>query len=61
MNRVRNLLEFGTVARFLMAAQFRKNEINPLDYIYAAMGCSIQPLEVRDKSDDIFLTKPKKS
>jgi hypothetical protein len=46
LDRVRNLLEFETAARYLMAAQFRKNEINPLDYIYAAMGCSIQPLEV---------------
>ena len=46
MDRVRNLLEFETVARFLLAAQFRKREINPLDYIYGALGCLIQPLEV---------------
>ena len=47
MDRVRNLLEFEIISRFLLAAQFRKDEINPLDYIYGALGCLIQPLEVR--------------
>jgi hypothetical protein len=46
MDRVGNLLEFETVARLLLAAQFRKLEINPLDYIYKALGCYVQPLEV---------------
>ncbi|QQP37566.1 Hypothetical protein FKW44_017865, partial [Caligus rogercresseyi] len=29
-----NLLEFEFAERMLLGAQFRKNEINPLDYIY---------------------------
>jgi hypothetical protein len=52
MDRVRNLLEFETVSRFLLAAQYRKAEINPLDYIYSALGCLIRPLEVSD--DDVL-------
>jgi hypothetical protein len=52
MDRVRNLLEFETVSRFLLAAQYRKAEINPLDYIYSALGCLIRPLEV---SEDVMV------
>ena len=34
MNRVLKTLEFEVAERLLLGAMFRKNEINPLDYIY---------------------------
>jgi len=47
-DRVEKTLEFETAERILLGAQFRKNEINPLDYIYRAIGCKIVPLNERD-------------
>ena len=34
VKRVDHTLEFETAERLLLGAQFRKKEINPLDYIY---------------------------
>ena len=47
-NRVNNMLEFEVAERFLLGAQFRKGSINPLDYIYSAMKCSIQVVKEND-------------
>lgn len=47
--RVNHLLEFEVAERLLLGAQYRKNEINPLDYIYGALGCQISVLPPDDK------------
>ena len=46
--RVEHMLEFEVAERLLLGAQLRKNEINPLDYIYAAMDCSIESIDCDD-------------
>lgn len=54
-NRVNLTLEFETAERLLLAAQFRKKEINPLDYIYRAIGCDIAPLNPDEQPDEVML------
>jgi hypothetical protein len=44
-SRVSNTLDFETSERLILGAQYRRSEINPLDYIYKAMGCHIRPME----------------
>ena len=46
--RVDHMLEFEVAERLLLGAQLRKKEINPLDYIYAAMDCSIESIDCDD-------------
>ncbi len=48
-DRVSNVLEFEVAERFILGAQFRKNEVNPLDYIFKAIGCDIEALSLDDK------------
>ena len=47
--RVNHLLEFEVAERLLLGAQYRKTEINPLDYIYGALECQISVLPPDDK------------
>ena len=49
LTRVNHTLEFEVAERLLLAAQYRKNEVNPLDYIYRSIGCQV---EVLDKEKD---------
>lgn len=44
-NRVLHVLEFEVAERLILGARFRQAEINPLDYIYSALGARIRPLE----------------
>ena len=47
-DRVNHVLEFTVAERLLLGAQFRKEEINPLDYIYQAIGCHIDVISSKD-------------
>ena len=47
-DRVNHVLEFTVAERLLLGAQFRKEEINPLDYIYQAIGCHIDVVSSKD-------------
>ena len=49
------MLEFEVAERLLLAAQFRKDEINPVDYIYRAIGSPIQPISVEDEEVELIL------
>ncbi|XP_029642629.1 poly [ADP-ribose] polymerase tankyrase isoform X2 [Octopus sinensis] len=42
MKMVENLLDYELASRILLGAQQRLKEINPLDYIYKAVGCHIK-------------------
>ncbi|GAB1609603.1 poly [ADP-ribose] polymerase tankyrase-like isoform X2 [Argonauta hians] len=42
MKIVENLLDYELASRILLGAQHRLKEINPLDYIYKAIGCHIK-------------------
>ncbi len=42
--RVEHTLQLETAERLILAAQFRKEEINPLDYIYRALKCHLRPV-----------------
>ncbi|TRY73067.1 hypothetical protein TCAL_13884 [Tigriopus californicus] len=44
LNRVNLTLDLEAAERLLLGAQFRRKEINPLDYIYRSLGCVISPL-----------------
>eukprot|EP00095_Tigriopus_kingsejongensis_P005843 maker-scaffold697_size109876-snap-gene-0.23 protein:Tk05843 transcript:maker-scaffold697_size109876-snap-gene-0.23-mRNA-1 annotation:"poly(adp-ribose) polymerase pme-5-like" len=44
MLRVLNNLDLEAAERLLLGAQFRKEEINPLDYIYRAFKCKIRSI-----------------
>lgn len=48
MKRVASVLEFEIGERMLMAARLRQDEVNPLDYIYNAIGCRLDPLTTND-------------
>ena len=43
--RVLHVLEFEVAERLLLGARFRQLEVNPLDYIYSALGAKIRPLD----------------
>lgn len=49
MDLVERLLDFEVTERILLGAQFRKHEINPIDYIFRAIGCSIESIPWNDK------------
>ena len=53
--RVDFLLYLSTTERLLLAAQYRKNEVNPLDYIYRALGCKINPLKPDDRKAGMIM------
>ncbi len=42
MQRVDNTLELEVAERLILGAQYRKSQMNPLDYIYRALGCQIK-------------------
>ncbi|XP_071745182.1 uncharacterized protein [Lepeophtheirus salmonis] len=42
------LLEFEFAERVLLGAQYRKKEINPLDYIYNALSVELTPMKADD-------------
>jgi hypothetical protein len=48
LTRVEHTLQFETAERLILGAQFRKDEINPLDYIYLAIGCQIKTISQAD-------------
>ncbi|CAB4067234.1 unnamed protein product [Lepeophtheirus salmonis] len=49
------LLEFEFAERVLLGAQYRKKEINPLDYIYNALSVELTPMKADDyMMDAIF-------
>ncbi len=47
--RVDFVLYLSATERLLLGAQYRKEEVNPLDYIYRALGCRIVPLSPDDR------------
>ncbi len=48
LDRVNYTLDLESAERLLLGAQYRKKEINPLDYIYRALGCKICPMAEGD-------------
>ena len=48
--RVAYMLDLEATERLLLAAQFRRAEVNPLDYIYRALDCRVAPL-ARDSAE----------
>lgn len=55
MERLLNILEFEVAERLLLGAQLRKNEINPIDYIYGALDFSVLPIEPFQDAQNIEL------
>lgn len=42
LRKITNLLDYEMASRILLGAQYRLKEMNPLDYIYKAIGCHIK-------------------
>ena len=55
MSRVTHMLNLETTERLLLAAQYRKNEMNPLDYIYRALDCHLEPMNTDDSMTQTIL------
>ncbi len=53
--RVDFVLYLETAERLLLGAQYRKDEVNPLDYIYRALGCKMRPLSPADQRAGMIL------
>nr|XP_040569948.1 LOW QUALITY PROTEIN: poly [ADP-ribose] polymerase tankyrase-like [Lepeophtheirus salmonis] len=49
------LLEFEFAERVLLGAQYRKKEINPLDYIYNALSVELTPMKADDYMSNFIL------
>ncbi|PIK56119.1 putative poly(ADP-ribose) polymerase pme-5 isoform X2 [Apostichopus japonicus] len=52
---MQNLVDLELANRILLGAQHRIKEVNPLDYIYKALGCKIQQLEEDSPEAQIIL------
>ncbi|XP_064602038.1 poly [ADP-ribose] polymerase tankyrase-like isoform X2 [Liolophura sinensis] len=50
-----NLLDYERASRILLGAQFRSKDINPLDYIYRALGCQLQLMSEREVETQYIL------
>ncbi|XP_041358942.1 poly [ADP-ribose] polymerase tankyrase-like [Gigantopelta aegis] len=55
MTLVSNLLDFEVASKMLLGAMYRKEEINPLDYIYQTMGCKLELLKEDDWESQYIL------
>ena len=57
MRRVTSLLEFEIRERMILAARLNQFQVNPLDYIYNAIGCRLEPLKNKDKFESNMIMK----
>ncbi|XP_052272329.1 poly [ADP-ribose] polymerase tankyrase-like isoform X2 [Dreissena polymorpha] len=55
MRLLNTLLDIETASRIMLAAQHRIHEINPLDYIYRAIGCTVEPLREEEIESQYIL------
>ncbi|XP_074658150.1 poly [ADP-ribose] polymerase tankyrase-like [Tubulanus polymorphus] len=55
VRKITNLLELEQAGKMLLAAQYRQKEMNPLDYIYQCMGCTIQLMSEDDPKSQYIL------
>ncbi len=53
--RVDFVLYLETAERLLLGAQYRKEEVNPIDYIYRAVACKVKPLKPTDDQTAMVL------
>ncbi|CAL1535690.1 unnamed protein product [Lymnaea stagnalis] len=51
-----DLMDLQVANNILLGANFRKAEINPMDYIYSSLECRIQPLLEEDPEAQFILT-----
>ncbi|XP_078491474.1 poly [ADP-ribose] polymerase tankyrase isoform X1 [Ciona intestinalis] len=45
VHQTKRLLELEFANKVLLGAQYRINEMNPLDYVYRSVGCHVQPMD----------------
>ena len=55
--RVLNMLEFETAERLLLAAQYRKDELHPLDYIFQALETRMELLDGEKDAEAVHILR----
>ncbi|XP_064600796.1 poly [ADP-ribose] polymerase tankyrase-like [Liolophura sinensis] len=55
MRVVNNLLDYEKASKIILGAEYRKKEINPLDYVYRALNCKVRLLKEDDEMTQYIL------
>lgn len=53
--QIENLAELEVTTQMLLGAQFRLNEVNPMDYIYRSLNCKIAQMREDEKESQYIL------